>query len=417
MNVMTRIKNNITLFLFLLILVVSIFLPSSTCAATNFLELHHRAQGATITEDYFLVADYSYSAAKDNDYESDSKETIIHRCNRNGIDISNCTELVKGHFKHANSLQYTWGTKHFWIFDGGCNPSTDNCGVGRRWCYSLNGKPADESKCGVKPENHSVDGYGLAQGFAQYGEYSLKGYSNPNTIVVYKNNKLVGAYEVEDQNKKHELEDIMVDGNTGEVYYIVDDWDVWLKKTSTVKLPKYSELSEAKKSVEAVPAIKSETNNTSKKTKTNGSTKKTKKTEKTETTDGGEKKKEETTTKPSTDYTTKKTETNTVTNKESDKRTVKTALFGEVTDDGSGCSIFKVLNLVVEIMSIGVGLLGVVGITITGIMYLTAGGNEQRTTKAKRRMFEIILGLAIYAVLWALVNWLLPGGMMNPTSC
>ena len=65
-----------------------------------------------------------------------------------------------------------------------------------------------------------------------------------------------------------------------------------------------------------------------------------------------------------------------------------------------------VLNLVVNILTIGVGILGVVGITIVGIQYLTAGGNEEKTRTAKRRLFEIVIGLAVYAVMYALLNWL-----------
>ena len=59
-------------------------------------------------------------------------------------------------------------------------------------------------------------------------------------------------------------------------------------------------------------------------------------------------------------------------------------------------------------MTIGVGILGVIGISITGIQYLTAGGNEEKTRKAKQRMFEIIIGLAVYAVFFLFLQWILP---------
>lgn len=75
---------------------------------------------------------------------------------------------------------------------------------------------------------------------------------------------------------------------------------------------------------------------------------------------------------------------------------------------GNGEAIRSILDLVVNIMTIGVGILGVVGISITGVQYLTAGGSEEKATKAKRRMFEIIIGLAAYAVVFAILKWLLP---------
>jgi cytochrome bd-type quinol oxidase subunit 2 len=68
-----------------------------------------------------------------------------------------------------------------------------------------------------------------------------------------------------------------------------------------------------------------------------------------------------------------------------------------------------VLKLVVTIFSIGVGILGVIGISVSGIQYLTAGGSEEKTRKAKRRIYEIVIGLALYAVFFAALTWLLPG--------
>ncbi len=84
---------------------------------------------------------------------------------------------------------------------------------------------------------------------------------------------------------------------------------------------------------------------------------------------------------------------------------------GEVNcscDNGEGSSITSTLDLVVDIMTIGIGILGVIGITIVGIQYLTSGGSEEKVRKAKRRMFEIVIGLVAYVVLYALVKWLIP---------
>ena len=89
---------------------------------------------------------------------------------------------------------------------------------------------------------------------------------------------------------------------------------------------------------------------------------------------------------------------------------------GEVCDNGNGDSIFQVLKLVIDIMTIGIGILGVVGISIVGIQYLTAGGSEEKTRKAKRRLFEIIIGLVAYAVMYALLGWLLPGFNTTTTT-
>ncbi len=89
---------------------------------------------------------------------------------------------------------------------------------------------------------------------------------------------------------------------------------------------------------------------------------------------------------------------------------VKTSIIGggEVCDSGNGDSVIQILNLIVDIMTVGIGILGVIGITIVGIQYLTAGGSEEKTRKAKRRMFEIVIGLVAYVILYAVVKWLMP---------
>lgn len=85
----------------------------------------------------------------------------------------------------------------------------------------------------------------------------------------------------------------------------------------------------------------------------------------------------------------------------------------QVCDDGSGSSIWDIFRTTVEIMSIGVGILGVVGISVVGVQYLTAGGSEEKATKAKRRMYEIVIGLAAYAVLSGVIMWLMPSFSME----
>lgn len=90
---------------------------------------------------------------------------------------------------------------------------------------------------------------------------------------------------------------------------------------------------------------------------------------------------------------------------------VETAILGEnhcFRDDGKGGGIIHILELVVDIMTVGIGVLGVIGIVIAGTQYLTAGDKEDQVKKAKRRIFEIVIGLAAYALIYAILKWLLP---------
>ena len=95
------------------------------------------------------------------------------------------------------------------------------------------------------------------------------------------------------------------------------------------------------------------------------------------------------------------------------------SMFGEVqanilkdcaskSGDDNGSGIICILELVVDILTIGIGILSVIGISIVGVQYLTAGGSEEKTRKAKRRMLEIVIGLVTYVIIYTLLKFLLP---------
>ena len=79
----------------------------------------------------------------------------------------------------------------------------------------------------------------------------------------------------------------------------------------------------------------------------------------------------------------------------------------ECGDEESG--IGAILKTVINVMSIGIGILAVIGITVVGIQYLTAGANEEQVRKSKRRLIEIVIGIIAYILLYALLQWLIPG--------
>lgn len=78
-------------------------------------------------------------------------------------------------------------------------------------------------------------------------------------------------------------------------------------------------------------------------------------------------------------------------------------------DDGE--AIFKILDIILYIMTFGVGILGTLGLITAGIQYTTAGDSEEKTSKAKRKIYEVVLGIVAWALLFVLIKWLLPGGI------
>lgn len=79
---------------------------------------------------------------------------------------------------------------------------------------------------------------------------------------------------------------------------------------------------------------------------------------------------------------------------------------------GAG-AVREILLKILDIMTVGIGVLGAIGITIVGIQYLTASDNVQQTTKAKKRLYEIVIGLAVYVSLYGIIQWVMPGGKLN----
>ena len=94
---------------------------------------------------------------------------------------------------------------------------------------------------------------------------------------------------------------------------------------------------------------------------------------------------------------------------------VETALI-DCSAGGTG-GIWAVLRIVLDILTGGIGIAALIGISIFGIQYLTAGGNEQQIVKAKHRIFSLVIGLGCYVLMYVFLLWLLPnaGGFTTPT--
>lgn len=74
------------------------------------------------------------------------------------------------------------------------------------------------------------------------------------------------------------------------------------------------------------------------------------------------------------------------------------------------------LSLVVNILSYGLGAAAVIGVVVAGIMYLTARDNESQVAAAKQRLINTVIGLIAWVVMFSVVNWLIPGGVPDPSN-
>lgn len=87
----------------------------------------------------------------------------------------------------------------------------------------------------------------------------------------------------------------------------------------------------------------------------------------------------------------------------------------DCTKDGQAkaCLYQKYLNPAIKLLSAVVGVLAVLMIIVGGVQYSSAGSDPQKITEARKKIINALLGLVAYIFLFAFLNWLVPGGLVN----
>jgi len=75
--------------------------------------------------------------------------------------------------------------------------------------------------------------------------------------------------------------------------------------------------------------------------------------------------------------------------------------------------VWQLLIMAINIMSAGVGIAAVGGVVFGSIMYMTAGDSPDKIKKANIFLMNVILGIIVYAVMWAFLNFIIPGGLFK----
>jgi hypothetical protein len=79
----------------------------------------------------------------------------------------------------------------------------------------------------------------------------------------------------------------------------------------------------------------------------------------------------------------------------------------------SNCDLITTyINPFVRLLSAIVGVAVVISIVIGGIQYSSSGGDSSKVTAAKNRIRNSIVALVTYIFLFALLNFLIPGGIV-----
>lgn len=76
-------------------------------------------------------------------------------------------------------------------------------------------------------------------------------------------------------------------------------------------------------------------------------------------------------------------------------------------------AVWKLLILVLNIMTAGVGILAVAGIVYGSVLYASAGDRAEQTKKAISIITNVVVGIIAYALMYLVLNFLIPGGIFT----
>ncbi|MBQ3432838.1 hypothetical protein IJG22_00895 [Candidatus Saccharibacteria bacterium] len=374
--------------------------------------------GGTITKKYFIIPENK------SGHGGKVNITVI---NRKTCKKTYATSII---VDHISGLYNQWGTDYVTVIGKG-----EQIG-----CFRIvNSKLENASGCPTPPSRH-LSYQGTGQGnTATLNGYSFKvaGYKGGKIGVWDKSGKQVATVLIPTSIVKDEPENISVDGATGEVYISYTRHmdkgkkrSVWYKIDSSVfaeytgknktSHPATCRNEQVTNSPNLIannknkPASQpqSTTNDKSKSTQNESAT-----STPSESTNNKNKpaSQPQSTTNDKSKSTQNESATSTPSESTNDKKNscggVETVLFNCDGEDEKGMR--HILLSIMDIMGVGIGILGVIGIMVAGIQYLAAAGDETKTIKARRRIAQIIIGIICYALLWSLAQWLLPGGFLS----
>lgn len=86
---------------------------------------------------------------------------------------------------------------------------------------------------------------------------------------------------------------------------------------------------------------------------------------------------------------------------------------GDGKTDYKDSGVWGLLLVVINILTAGIGVVALAGIVYGAILYTSAGGNTEQVKKAYTVFTNVAIGAIAFAGMWALLNFLIPGGAMN----
>jgi hypothetical protein len=90
-----------------------------------------------------------------------------------------------------------------------------------------------------------------------------------------------------------------------------------------------------------------------------------------------------------------------------------TTCTGGDISNSDNCPIVGYIVLAINVLSGAVGLIITAVIIASGIQYSSSRDDPQAVAAAKGRIYSAVLALAVFIFAWTILQWLVPGGVLN----
>ena len=84
-------------------------------------------------------------------------------------------------------------------------------------------------------------------------------------------------------------------------------------------------------------------------------------------------------------------------------------------DDGGveNTGLWAILLLAINILTAGVGLAAIGGVIYGSVLYASAAGSAEQVKKAIGIITNVVIGVVAYALMFSLLNFIIPGGLFS----
>jgi hypothetical protein len=75
--------------------------------------------------------------------------------------------------------------------------------------------------------------------------------------------------------------------------------------------------------------------------------------------------------------------------------------------------LWSLLLMAINILTAGIGVAAVGGIVYGAVLYSSAGGSQEQVKKAIGIITNVVIGVVAYALMFSVLNFIIPGGLFN----